>query len=325
MAVAIQCLSCARFVTVGGNRSYPLQRKPLLFSATLSSRSRNLHSSIVTASSKKKTNKKKSSHVTEGNDEEEDAFELLFKQLEEDLKNDDGGDDDDDDDITEEEMALFEHELEGLLGELDDDDDELSDSDSSETEADNDAEKTSADGNENSLKLRTWQLNKLARALKTGRRKISVKALAADVCLDRSLVLNLLRNPPPNLLMLSLSIPDEPTPSAIVPETTPGETLYKETSADHADHAESEPKSDLPIHTMQQNWSARKRLKKTQLDTLERVYMRSKRPTNAMISSIVHVTNIPRKKVIKWFEDRRAEEGVPERRLPYQHSAHETG
>ncbi|XP_045806093.1 protein OVEREXPRESSOR OF CATIONIC PEROXIDASE 3-like isoform X3 [Trifolium pratense] len=317
MAVAIQSLSCARFVTFGGNRSFPLQPKPLPFSITLSSNSPNL---IVTASSK---NKNKNKKQQQGNDEEEDAFELLFKQLEEDLKNDDGGDDDDDDDITEEEMALFEHELEGLLGELDDDDDdELSDSDSSETEADNDAEKTSADGNENSLKLRTWQLNKLARALKTGRRKISVKALAADVCLDRSLVLNLLRNPPPNLLMLSLSIPDEPTPSAIVPETTPGETLYKETSADHA---ESEPKSDLPIHTMQQNWSSRKRLKKAQLDTLERVYMRSKRPTNAMISSIVHVTNIPRKKVIKWFEDRRAEEGVPERRLPYQHSAHETG
>jgi hypothetical protein len=46
---------------------------------------------------------------------------------------------------------------------------------------------------------------------------------------------------------------------------------------------------------------------------------------NAMISNIVHVTNIPRKTVIKWFEDKRAEEGVPERRLPYQHSAHETG
>ncbi|KAK2446049.1 protein OVEREXPRESSOR OF CATIONIC PEROXIDASE [Trifolium repens] len=323
MAVAIQCLSCARFVTVGGNRSFPLQRKPLLFSTTLSSPSRNLYSSIVTASSKKKNNKKKLSHVTEGNDEEEDAFELLFKQLEEDLKNDDSSKDDDDDDITEEEMALFERELEGLLGEFEA---ELSNSDSSETEEDdNDAEKSSSDGNESSLKLRTWQLNRLARALKTGRRKISIKTLAADLCLDRHLVLNLLRNPPPNLLMLSLSIPDEPTPSGIVPENTPGETLYKETSSDNAYHEESESKSNLPIHTMQQNWSSRKRLKKTQLDTLERVYMRSKRPTNAMISNIVHVTNIPRKTVIKWFEEKRAEEGVPERRLPYQHSAHETG
>jgi hypothetical protein len=119
---------------------------------------------------------KKISHVTEGNDEEEDAFELLFKQLEEDLKNDDSSKEDGDDDITEEEMALFERELEGLLGEFEA---ELSNSDSSETEeADNDdAEKSSSDGNENPLKLRTWQLNRLAKALKTGRRKISVSVL----------------------------------------------------------------------------------------------------------------------------------------------------
>jgi hypothetical protein len=108
---------------------------------------------------------------------------------------------------------------------------------------------------------------------------LQIKALAAELCLDRALVLDLLRNPPPSLLMLSLSIPDEPKPSAVSPETTPGDSFYKETSADHA-HAESGPKkSNLPIHDMQQNWSSRKRLKKAQLDTLERVYMRSKRPT----------------------------------------------
>jgi len=45
---------------------------------------------------------------------------------------------------------------------------------------------------------------------------------------------------------------------------------------------------------------------------------------NAMISNIVHVSNIPRRTVIKWFEEKRAEEGVPEHRLPYQQSANET-
>lgn len=102
---------------------------------------------------------------------------------------------------------------------------------------------------------------------------LQIKTLAAELCLDRALVLSLLRNPPPNLLMRSLSIPDEPTPSAI---STPGENFYQETSTDHA---ESVPKSNLPIHTMQENWSSRKRLKKAHLDTLERVYTRSKRPT----------------------------------------------
>ena len=57
MAVANQCLSYTRFVTVRGTQSSPLQRKPLLFSFTLPSRSQNLYSSIVTASSKKKNNK----------------------------------------------------------------------------------------------------------------------------------------------------------------------------------------------------------------------------------------------------------------------------
>lgn len=39
---------------------------------------------------------------------------------------------------------------------------------------------------------------------------------------------------------------------------------------------------------------------------------------NAMISSIVHVTNIPRRRVVKWFEDKRAEDGVPDDRVPFQ-------
>ncbi|GAU23177.1 hypothetical protein TSUD_306250 [Trifolium subterraneum] len=141
MAVAIQSLSCARLVTVGGNRSFPLQRKPLLFSTTLSSPSRNL---IVTAS-KKKNKKEKTSHVTKGNDKEEDAFEMLFKRLGEALKIDDlSKDDSGDDHVTDEDIALFERELKGVLG-------ELLNSDTGETQAENDAEKNSGDRNENSL------------------------------------------------------------------------------------------------------------------------------------------------------------------------------
>ncbi|CAK9167799.1 unnamed protein product, partial [Ilex paraguariensis] len=45
---------------------------------------------------------------------------------------------------------------------------------------------------------------------------------------------------------------------------------------------------------------------------------------NAMISSIVHVTNLPRKRVVKWFEDKRAEAGVPDHRPPYEQSNSET-
>lgn len=119
---------------------------------------------------------KKLTPVTEENEEEEeDAFELLFKQLEEDLKNDDLSIDDIDDEISEEDMALLERELEGVLGDFDG---ELLNSDTEETPAGNEAEKTSKLGNDDLLNLRTWQLNKLARALKTGRRKMSVRVLS---------------------------------------------------------------------------------------------------------------------------------------------------
>jgi hypothetical protein len=33
---------------------------------------------------------------------------------------------------------------------------------------------------------------------------------------------------------------------------------------------------------------------------------------NEMISSIVHVTNLPRKVVLQWFEDKREQDGVPQ-------------
>lgn len=45
---------------------------------------------------------------------------------------------------------------------------------------------------------------------------------------------------------------------------------------------------------------------------------------NAMISNIVHVTNLPRKRVVKWFEDKRTEDEVPDRRVPYQRLTPET-
>ncbi|XP_050884882.1 protein OVEREXPRESSOR OF CATIONIC PEROXIDASE 3 [Lathyrus oleraceus] len=109
---------------------------------------------------------------------------MLFKQLEEDLKNDDLSMDDIGDEISKEDMALLERELEGAL---DDFDGELLNSDTVETPAVNEAEKISKDGNDGPLNLRTWQLNKLARALKTGRRKTECKSLILIYCLFRVL------------------------------------------------------------------------------------------------------------------------------------------
>ncbi|XP_028073249.1 protein OVEREXPRESSOR OF CATIONIC PEROXIDASE 3-like [Camellia sinensis] len=150
---------------------------------------------------------------------------------------------------------------------------------------------------------------------------LQIKNLAADVCLDRAVVLQLLRDPPPSLLLMSAALPDKPISVISEPESKPLEEVSSETAADVA---QPEAMVNLPVHVMQKSWSARKRLKKVQVETLERVFDRTKRPTNAMISSIVHVTNLPRKKVVKWFEDKRAEHGVPDHRLPYQRSAPET-
>ncbi|KAK6912614.1 hypothetical protein RJ641_022215 [Dillenia turbinata] len=298
-----------------------LPRLPCRSCSTLTLARRRNNSSAI-PSSKKKKNK-------------EDAIEALFAQLEEDLKNDDLSiDDTDDDEISEEDLAKLEQELaEALEGddellqmldsaaedlENDDDDDETKD-----FEDDKDEDSDDEEDEEVPIKLKNWQLKRLASALKVGRRKTSIKNLAAELCLDRAVVLELLREPTPELLMMSATLPDKPVSTAIVSEAK--RMPMQDISLDsREDSAKPKAKVKAPVHVMQRQWSAQKRLKKVHVQTLEKVHRRSKRPTNAMISSIVHVTNLPRKKIVKWFEDRRAEDGVPDRRSPFIRSASET-
>uniref|UniRef100_A0A1D1YLB7 Zinc finger homeobox protein 3 n=1 Tax=Anthurium amnicola TaxID=1678845 RepID=A0A1D1YLB7_9ARAE len=260
---------------------------------------------------------KKSLHADE-EDIDEDAFEALFSQLEEDLKNDNLSDGDTDDEITEEDLARFEEELadalgdeveeNGFTGELSFDSEHVNDSDDDEEDY-------------RPPKLKNWQLRRLASALKIGRRKTSIKNLSAELGLDRAIVLEFLRDPPPNLLLMAASLPDRVTESPSEPHVqgTPLESLPIK-----MDVAETESKVEVPVHVMKTRWSMNKRLKKVQVETLERVYARTKRPTNAMISSIVHVTNLPRKTVVKWFEDKRVQDGVPKYRSPFRRSEYET-
>lgn len=260
----------------------------------------------------------------------EDAFEALFSQLEDDLKNDDlTGEDGDDYFLCEEELAKLEHELadaledDELLGALvsiaDGDNENEDDKEESDNLDDDEAEKNEEE--ESPIKLKNWQSRRLAYALKNGRRKTSIKNLAAEICLDRAVVLKLLRDPPPNLVMLSAALPDKPVSTSMELEEQIEETVpLKQTPQTTKPKAEVK----LPVHEMRNNWSARKRLKKVQVGTLELVYGRTKRPTNSMISSIVYLTNLPRKRVVKWFEDKRAEDEVPDKRLPYHRSAPQT-
>lgn len=110
---------------------------------------------------------------------------------------------------------------------------------------------------------------------------LQIKSLAAELCLDRTIVLDLLREPPPSLLMLSASLPDTPTPSII--ETKTLQTTDEEPLV--VDTAEEAEVKKVPVHVMQQSWAAQKRLKKVQIETLERVYRRTKRPTVSIVSS----------------------------------------
>ncbi|KAI7726752.1 hypothetical protein M8C21_026429 [Ambrosia artemisiifolia] len=190
-----------------------------------------------------------------------------------------------------------------------------------EDESDYEEEDEDADGDEDEdegegpLELKRWQLRRLAYALKEGRRKTNIKNLAADLCLDRAIVLDLLRDPPPDLLMLSASLPDKAESRILEPVIKPEDAILLRNERDAIN---VKPTTKVPVHQMQNSWSAKKRLKKMHVETLEQVYRRSKRPTNAMISNIVHVTKLPRKKVLKWFEDKRGEDGVPDHRVPYQ-------
>uniref|UniRef100_A0ACD5WTY1 Uncharacterized protein n=1 Tax=Avena sativa TaxID=4498 RepID=A0ACD5WTY1_AVESA len=252
-------------------------------------------------------------------DDEDGGLEALFKQLEEDLKNEDLSVEDDDDEISEEDMARFEQVLAEAIGDIEGADEPGVDSLSGSSVDGTDEVADAVERPE----LKNWQLKRLARALKIGRRKTSMKNLAGELGLDRGLVIELLRNPPPKLLLMADSLPDEAPSKPEIKEIEPS-PVTDEIVVDEVAVTETDPQMDLPIHVMSNEWSAQKRLKKAQLETLERVYHKSKRPTNTMVSSIVQVTSLPRKTIIKWFEDRREQDGVPDRRAVYKRSLSET-
>lgn len=251
-----------------------------------------------------------------GDDDDADdgGLEALFKQLEDDLKNDDLSVEDDDDEISEEDMARFEQVLAEAIGDISGSEESVGDLVTDSKDVGNGEESDAVERPE----LKNWQLRRLACALKIGRRKTSIKNLAGELGLDRGLVIELLRNPPPKLLLMSDSLPDEAPSKPEVKEIEPSPVV------DEVDATETKPQMDIPVHVMSAEWSMQKRLKKVQLETLERVYLRSKRPTNTMISSIVQVTSLPRKTIVKWFEDRREQDGVPDHRAAYKRPLSET-
>jgi hypothetical protein len=105
-------------------------------------------------------------------EDEDNAMEALFKQLEEDLENDDLSVDDDEDEISEEDMAMFEQELAEAIGDVAGADESTGDLFPGFRESGDDDKVHGSQQPE----LKSWQLRRLARALKIGRRKISVRS-----------------------------------------------------------------------------------------------------------------------------------------------------
>ncbi|KAG6423419.1 hypothetical protein SASPL_113815 [Salvia splendens] len=290
ISITLQSTRKTLFPSVLANSLRPSQLPSRFAALTCSSRRRDGGNPPLIP---KKKNKKKiaKKEVGEDDDLDEDAFEALFRQLEEDLKNDGLDGEEDDEDVSEEDLAKLEKELAEAL-----EDDDL--------------------------------LVALGSAALGG----VIKNLATDLCMDRAVVLKLLRDPPPDLVILSATLPDKPTKRTKDPVEKQEEPVALETTAKTIkdpvemtmDAEKPKVEAKTPVHVMQSNWTARKRLKKVHIETLEEVYRRSKRPTNAMISSIVHVTNLPRKRIVKWFEDKREEDGVPEQRVPYEPRASES-
>lgn len=110
--------------------------------------------------------------VMDDDDDEDGTLEALVKQLEEDLENDDLSLDDDDDGISEEDMARFEKELAEAIEDASGIDESAGGSLLSSGDYGIDDQ---IDGSERP-ELKTWQLRRLARALKIGRRKTSVSS-----------------------------------------------------------------------------------------------------------------------------------------------------
>nr|DAD27110.1 TPA_asm: hypothetical protein HUJ06_028578 [Nelumbo nucifera] len=135
------------------------------------------------------------------------SIEALFKQMEENLKDDDLCVDDNYEEISEEDLARLELELRLAYA------------------------------------LKAGYLGKFAFILIYVLVKNNIKNLAAEICLDRVVVLELFHYPPPNFLLMSSALSDKVVPATSVPETNPMDP----SEGTRIDAAEPEPKAKLPV------------------------------------------------------------------------------
>ncbi|XP_024540144.1 protein OVEREXPRESSOR OF CATIONIC PEROXIDASE 3-like [Selaginella moellendorffii] len=278
-------------------------------------------------------------------DEEDEAgLEALFAQLEKDLEAERAGKKVEVETITEEQMVALEQELMGGGGsrgakknakkkknkDREEEEKDVSRDEREDEEEEEEQEQEISGGGsglakfieeaqrlesemvaKRVVKLEKWQLRKLRDALDVEKSQLKVKALAGETGLDRRDVLTFLRDPPPELIELIDSISDkESDEEEDKPEDQTGTQEQDSEAGKEENDSPRVERIGLPGDTQgtgPKAWYGKKRIRKEHLETFEKVFQRTKRPTGALIQNIVELTHVPRKRVLDWFENRRQE------------------
>lgn len=145
-------------------------------------------------------------------------------------------------------------------------------------------------------RLAPWQSFRLEQAYQKGKKNYEVKSLMGDLHLSRSEVLTWLklRSADP-----SLAPPKKDAPLSREKKAEPKTGI-------HNPYAKSG--GARPVY---RHWEVRygdRRLNREAKDTLERVFSLNKYPTDEMISGIVDITKLPRRRIIQWFKDARKDD-----------------
>lgn len=117
-----------------------------------------------------------------------------------------------------------------------------------------------------------------------------VKALAADLGMDRADVLSFLRNPPPELLLMSASLDEESAERTASSKLAEASGRMKPSKVVTPEKREPELKPATAGGPQgPKSWHSNKRLRKEHIATFERVYRQSQRPSVSFILSKVYV------------------------------------
>eukprot|EP00271_Cylindrocystis_brebissonii_P008121 TRINITY_DN22147_c0_g2_i1.p1 TRINITY_DN22147_c0_g2~~TRINITY_DN22147_c0_g2_i1.p1 ORF type:complete len:1650 (+),score=480.21 TRINITY_DN22147_c0_g2_i1:252-5201(+) len=194
--------------------------------------------------------------------------------------------------------------------------------------------------------LAKWQLKKLVKALRQGKRHVNIRELVGETKLDRNDVLAFLSNPPPGIEDLDLGLDEEEEDSAAALLNPLDEVAADRSTSSRGDADEAQEKEEVETEeellanlkaeregvdgerdgergegaltgpwnpALQQQWERRKRFRKEHVATFERVFRSTKYPSGSLVAELVDLTKLPRRKVLEWFSERREQQELVDR------------